>query len=720
METSVLTSFGDLLKAYRKQQGLTQQQLARKLDLHQNTIGAWERGDYLPATRGMILEIARCLHLPEADTFCLLEASLLAAVFYWGLPAQRNPFFSGRQEVLQQVHLLLSRKHNRTSYRACALSGMGGIGKTQTAIEYAYRYARDYAAVLWVNAETEQSLLQSFASIARVLKLPAPTPCEDVAMPVLSWLMLHRDWLLIFDNVRECTLVRRFVPTSRYGALLVTTRLPTLGTLAPCLELLPLSLEESTQLLLNRAETRALHQYSRPTSSDEMTAARTIAAGMGGLPLALDLAAAYIEEAHCRFAEFLGLHRHNALQVLQVHPASATYPHSVESTFTLAFVRLRQQNPVAARLLSLCCFCAPEDIPEALLVRGAPYLKNRELQEVLCDPVQVQRIFTALLTHAFLRRDAQSQTLRVHRLVQVVLKGQLPEVAQRAWTEQLIHLLNQLFFTEQEQQGTPERAWDEQLLPHVQHVLQLAERWPIASVELASLLCKTAIYLSRHTRRTSREAPASPISPTPETIYPQRPFPPDGLPLPHALDRSREVERLALRALSIYEQKQAPDPRVLSSLLEELARQTDPARTPEGDSQKRDPRALAVGLSLLRAWEIQVPCQTLSSTDWQAIPVSGEREADSCETFLRECCTFSMQASCRAADLWQAYQTWALTREIEVSLSRQTLNACLKARGCSPARTHTSRTWQGLELKTRLYRETRNVSARGEEAEKSG
>ncbi|HEY1348997.1 MAG TPA: helix-turn-helix transcriptional regulator [Ktedonobacteraceae bacterium] len=712
METHVLTSFGDLLKAYRKQQGFTQQQLARKLDLHQNTVGAWERGDYLPATRGMILEIARCLHLPEADMLRLLEASLLAVVFYWGLPSQRNPFFTGRLEVLQQVHLLLSRKHNRTSYLACALSGMGGIGKTQTAIEYSYRYARDYAAVLWVNAETEESLLQSFASIARALKLLAPTPClqEDVATPVLSWLMLHRDWLLIFDNVRECTLVRRFVPTSRYGALLVTTRLPTLGTLAPCLELLPLDLEEGTQLLLKRTETRTLHQHSRPISSDETTAARTIAAGMSGLPLALDLVAAYIEEAHCRFSEFLGLYQRNILLALQAHPTSATYPHSVDSTFTLAFVRLQEQNQAAARLLSLCCFCAPEDIPEALVVRGAPYLKHRDLQEALGDPVQVQRIFTTLLTHALLRRDEQSQTLRVHRLVQVILKGQLPEAAQRAWTEQLIHLLDQFFLTQQELQSTPERAWDEQLLPHVQHVLHLAERWPIASGELASLLCKTAIYLSRRTNRACRQTPPASCTLTPEAIHPQ------------SADRSREVELLALRALSIYEQQQVPDPGILSSLIEELAR----ARAPESESQKREPRALAVGLALLRTWEVQAPRPTLSPASWQAIPVSGEgkiareREVDSCETFLRECCTFSVQACCQAADLWQAYQAWALTREIEVSLSRRTLNACLQAKGCSPAHTHIGRTWRGLELKTRLLWGMRNVAARGGETEKSG
>lgn len=689
METRVLASFGDLLKTYRKQQGFTQQQLARKLDLHQNTIGAWERGDYLPATRGMILELARCLHLHEADALRLLEASLLAAMFYWGLPSPRNPFFTGRQDLLHQMHHLLSRTHNRASPRSCALSGMGGIGKTQTAIEYAYRYTRDYAAVLWVNAATEESLLQSFTSLAGLFKLltPAPPSLEDTVTSVLSWLAFHRGWLLIFDNVRACAPIQRFVPASHHGALLFTTRLPTLGTLAPCLEVPPLSIEESVHLLLSRVQNATPHQqHPGPISNDDTPAVRAIAADMSGLPLALDLAAAYIEEAQCRCVEFLALARHNALQALQVHPSAAIYPYSVERTFTLAFAQLQQQNPTAADLLHICCLLAPEEIPEALLLQGAPYL-NKALQAALSDPLTRHTIFTDLLTHALLHRNAHRETVRVHRVVLAVLQGQMPEDLQRIWIERLIHLLDHLFFTDDDLREAKNLAWNEQVLPHIRHVLHLAERRQVVSAGLASLLCKTATYLFQQ---------------APETASLQSIFSPSGFPSLYERERHREAEGLALRALAICEQQQTPGLCALVGLVEKLTGQLAPGQATRGrvlPSRQPDPAR---------------------ATGWQAIPavaeteICGNGEADACEAFLRECCTFSAQASCRTADLWQAYQAWVLTQEAEVSLSRQALTSRLKARGCAAARTSTTRTWHGLELKRRSPAEAHSVPAGGE------
>ncbi|HET8843697.1 MAG TPA: helix-turn-helix domain-containing protein, partial [Ktedonobacteraceae bacterium] len=339
METSKPISFGELLRTYRKRRGQTQQQLARKLDTHQNTIGAWERGDYLPATRGIILELGHCLHLDEAEARDLLEASLLTVTSRWSVPYQRNPFFTGRQAVLQQLHLLLSEEQQPPFSRSYALRGMGGVGKTQIAVEYVYRHVRDYNAIFWINTETEEDLLGSVVAMAAILKLPVPSIQErDVVLTlVLNWLQTHRDWLLLFDNVEDSAFIQRFVPAAHNGSFLMTTRLPTLGTLAPCLELQPLSQQESVQLLLSRAGVQPPHRPSIPLKEEEVEAVHAIAAAMDGLPLALDQAAAYIEESQCGFVEFLFLLRHHELQVLQTYPTSMAYPRSVERTFTLAF-----------------------------------------------------------------------------------------------------------------------------------------------------------------------------------------------------------------------------------------------------------------------------------------------------------------------------------------------------------------------------------------------
>src|ERR1051326_3985276 len=127
--------FGELLKAARRRQKLTQGQLAQRLGAHLNTLWAWERGDYLPATRGLVLELARQLRLDEAETRQLLEASLTALVSYWTVPTLRNPFFTGREELLEQLHTLLAAEQSLAHIQSHALSGLGGIGKTQLALE---------------------------------------------------------------------------------------------------------------------------------------------------------------------------------------------------------------------------------------------------------------------------------------------------------------------------------------------------------------------------------------------------------------------------------------------------------------------------------------------------------------------------------------------------------------------------------------------------------
>jgi transcriptional regulator with XRE-family HTH domain len=495
MEESTLASFGEMLKMYRKQRGLTQQQLARKLAMHHNTIGAWERGNYLPATRGMIMELARCLRLNEVETHHLLDAGLTTVASRWNVPYQRNPFFVGRQRILQSIHEILKRDQQVVCTRSCALSGMPGIGKTQTALEYAYLHALDYSAIFWIRAETEESITGSFIAMATTLKLPVhhlQTQKQVIAM-IHDWLASHHNWLLIFDNIERIELAGRFLPASREGSLLFTTRRLSLGSVAPCLEMSPLSLEESMHLLSIRANSQLLHVSAMTTREHEERSIRDLAIALGGLPLAIEQVAACIEELHCSFSRFLCLFQQDALQMLQERPSSMFYAHSVAETFIQAFERLQQDNPVGADLLMLCCFLAPNDIPEELLIRGKSYL-GPELQTVLSNPIQFNATFKDVLASALLSRNTRTETLSVHRLVQVVLKENLSEIAQRTWIERLISILNQLFLLEWGQLDVEHWVWYEQLLPHAQAVLQVAERLQLFSSELGSLLSKIAIY----------------------------------------------------------------------------------------------------------------------------------------------------------------------------------------------------------------------------------
>src|SRR5207248_3305913 len=90
----------------------------------------------------------------------------------WNIPYRRNPFFTGRESILDRLHIMLHAGSAAALSQPPAISGLGGIGKTQAAVEYAYRYRDDYQDVLWVQANTHETLTSSYVTLAGLLNLP--------------------------------------------------------------------------------------------------------------------------------------------------------------------------------------------------------------------------------------------------------------------------------------------------------------------------------------------------------------------------------------------------------------------------------------------------------------------------------------------------------------------------------------------------------------------
>ena len=122
----------------------------------------------------------------------------------WNIPFPRNPLFTGRDNILKELHDALAKNKIAALTQPQAISGLGGIGKTQTAVEYAYRYAEKYIAVLWVAADTPEIFAASLAALARIECLNLPVKDEQdrnvIIAGVLQWLQTHTDWLLVLDN----------------------------------------------------------------------------------------------------------------------------------------------------------------------------------------------------------------------------------------------------------------------------------------------------------------------------------------------------------------------------------------------------------------------------------------------------------------------------------------------------------------------------------------
>lgn len=497
MDTRDSSSFGDILKAFRQQKHVNQRELSMKLGVHYNTVSKWERGMCLPDSKGMVLELAKKLCLAEHETRILLEASLTALSPYWYVPYPCNPFFTGREKILEALHKYLGVDQKDAATAFYALRGLGGIGKTQIALQYAYRYALEYRAVFWLRAETVESIISGMLDIAEVLQLPTQgsRDQEQVIAAVLRWLSSHSQWLLIWDNLEDLQLLQRFLPTTRQSAILLTTRQQALGVFARGINLLPMEQEEGMLFLLRRAKllepeiaTWQMQQFATSQPVEYAATAELITA-LGGLPLALDQAGAYIEETGCSLMAYLQRYKEQRMHLLDRRGLQGKdHPHSVATTFRLASEQM-EQDRAAAALLKVCAFLHADAIPEELFIAGAIHL-GPDLAALEDEPVQFDQAIVVLRGLSLVSRQAKNSTLSLHRLMQTVLREQMSDQEQMLWLKRTIKALNSIF---------PEviyEVWEqcERLLPHALAVAAFLpdEKGDQAMVEM---LRKTADYL---------------------------------------------------------------------------------------------------------------------------------------------------------------------------------------------------------------------------------
>ena len=407
----------------------------------------------------------------------------------WNVPA-RVPWFTGRESYLQAIH------QTWTQTSAVALGGIGGIGKTQTAIEYAHRYRGEYEAVLWSSADRDTSLLSGFAALANTLDLPERNEKElsAVAGGVSRWLESHSRWLLILDNidtVEDWNMIRRLIPSGSAGHLLITTRLHSTGGIAKLVELPKMSPQDGALFLLRRA---GLIPHEAPLEAAPMadrTAAMQISNEVDGLALALDQAGAFIEETPSTPAEYLELYRTEGARLRQFRgEMAAEHPSSVTVTFSLAFSRLAGKNPAAADLLRVCAFLASDGIPEKIFTQGGQKLGER-LSELAGKPLDFAEAIRDAGRLALIRRDASAKRLDMHRQVQEVLKDEMDFETRRLWAERAIAALANVF------PSLEFRNWPEceALVPHARAAARHIADLSLDSQAAGLLVGKTAYYL---------------------------------------------------------------------------------------------------------------------------------------------------------------------------------------------------------------------------------
>lgn len=330
-----------------------------------------------------------------------------------GIPP-RNPHFTGREESLLDLHRQLSA--GLTVLVPIALHGLGGVGKTQIAIEYIYRFAPDYDLICWIPGEVTAQSRADLAKLAPDLGVPAGGDIEATLMGVCDALRRqepYRRWLLVVDNADDPEELLQYLPPTG-GHLLITSRNQAWADYAKPLEVPEFTRQESISLIKKRLSTIADVDADR------------LAERLGDLPLAVEQAAAWQAESGMSVDRYLAL-LEDQMSLLE-ESTPQIYPRSAAAAWTLAFEDLHRQSPEAAALVQLCSFLGPEPIPYKLLweARRASNLPE-DLASMLQDDMHFHRAVRQATRRGLLRADLGNETLVEHRLVQAVLRERLSQ-----------------------------------------------------------------------------------------------------------------------------------------------------------------------------------------------------------------------------------------------------------------------------------------------------
>jgi tetratricopeptide (TPR) repeat protein/DNA-binding XRE family transcriptional regulator len=581
-----------VLRALRKERGWTQQQVADYIGApHSLNISRWENGTafpsayYLEKLCHLFGKTVRELGLSQFESETQAEAPSAnepgqvrppTDSRMWTVPYPRNLFFLGREEELARLRRQLQADQAMDLSQPQAISGLGGIGKTQVVLEYAYRHAQDYQAVFWVPADSSDTLVAGFLEIARTMKLPEREERDQTIMvaAVKGWLSQHAGWLLILDNVDDLTLLPEFLPAPVRGHLLLTTRAQALGRLANRIEVHALGQDEAALLVLRRAGLLALDAPLEQAEQADRQAAEDLSRQLGGLPLALDQAGAYLEETRCSLQHYLDLFKKHRADLLHRRGGLVLdHPDSVATTLSLSFASVERLSALAADVLRVCSLLHPDAIPEELFLQGAAHL-GPTLATIENDPLAFNNALAVIHSYSLLRRSSREQALSIHRVAQAVLADAMPRQERDLWTGRTIAALNTVF-PEVRFEGWGQWGRCERLLPHVLTVVA-ASATLANSLELASLLIRTADYLLQRAQYEQAEPLYLHALHIREqslgSEHPQVAFPLGGLAdLYQEQGNYQQAEALYLRALRLWEQAPAQEYPEVAFLLNNLA-----------------------------------------------------------------------------------------------------------------------------------------------------
>ncbi len=494
--------FGEHLAQARIALKLSQEALAEAVGTTARSISRWERNQTVPQQYYLERLCDVLQTTPEALFRTRMEESQRRTEMtpLWYVPYARNPYFTGRKAFLHQLYRQLHAEHHVALTQRHVLSGLGGIGKTQTALEYIYLFRHEYHSIFWINAETSEMLMSDYLALAHLLQLAERNSSDQRILreAVKRWFQISSGWLLVFDNVENLELLQLVLPDTSQGHVLITTRSQVIGTLGVTIDLPNIALEEGVLFLLRRAKLLPLDALLQSASASMRSQAKELVTSLDNLPLALDQAGAYIEETGCTLAEYLALFTTQRKALLAYRGAVSSYhPASVLTTFALTFQQVERALPAAADLLRVCAFLRAETIPEEFFVQAQTTL-GPHLRSLATDPLALDAAFRELRRFSLIRREVATRTFGIHRLLQAIILDTMDEAEQRLWIERIVQAM--LLMLPQYHKGS---SYEFKNQVHYQryftHILACADwlaKWKIHTPQSGEFLYQAAVYTS--------------------------------------------------------------------------------------------------------------------------------------------------------------------------------------------------------------------------------
>jgi hypothetical protein len=420
---------------------------------------------------------------PAADAAELVPGSVEVTRPVWSIPA-RVRVFTGRDELLQELATALAAA---TPAVVQAVTGIGGVGKTTMAIEYAHRHRDQFDIAWWVRAEDPSLVPGQLFTLACALRLASSGEAVDAGVARLRAELASRErWLVVFDNAEDPRGLGPVLPDGP-GQVLITSRNPHWRSLATAVGVAEFTRHESISLL------RRLVPNLTEGDADR------VAAAVGDLPLAVEQAGALLTDTGLTPDAYLGLVAQSAERVF-AHDPGGTYPVSVAAAWAVAFDRLAD-HPVALDLLTAIAWCAPEPVPLALFT-DTPAALPDPLRE-LADPLAL-----AAATAVVQRRGMATLTphsMQLHRVPGALLRARTrhDHAETGGWAAAVVRMLRAAAPPDSCANPSVWPRW-QQLLPHVLAATDPDRPFDPVGDQVAWLLDHAALY--RQTRGEPRAA----------------------------------------------------------------------------------------------------------------------------------------------------------------------------------------------------------------------